>query len=252
MLFALHHLKIKKTKNIFIRLNSVQTNVKDSKKNSRRNLSMSINISQDCKNFGNSFLQPDYNIQKNYELFNDIIKVNINQVLSGQRRISDLSNLKSKNIKHSNSPNFDYYNKISTNSINRNSSSLNNSLCELKCLEKELKRYNNSFNKKKKNIIPNEKIYKSVIEEKNEKNKNKGINSYFNFKKLLKVNKENRKNNYRINSNKKKKKNINLSTTNIIINNSNGFLDKLRRQNCVEYLYPKNEIERFSNGFLIV
>ena len=50
----------------------------------------------------------------------------------------------------------------------------------------------------------------------------------------------------------KRKKKLNLSTTNIIINNSNGFLDKLRRQNCVEYLYPKNEIERFSNGFLIV
>ena len=81
MLFALHHLKIKKTKNIFIRLNSVQTNVKDSKKNSRRNLSMSINISQDCKNFGNSFLQPDYNIQKNYKIFNDIIKVNINNLI---------------------------------------------------------------------------------------------------------------------------------------------------------------------------
>ena len=251
MLFALNHLKIKKTKNIFIRLNSVQTNVKDSKKNSRRNLSMSINLSQDSKNFGNSFLKPNSHISKNYELFNDITKVNINQVLSGQRRLSDLSNLKYKKIKNSYSPNFDYYNKVITYSFNRNSCSLNNSLCELKYMKKELNRYNNSLNRKKRNIIPNEKRYKSVVEEKNEKDRNKGLKYYFNFKKSLILNKENRKNNYRINTNKKKKI-INLSATNIIINNSNGFLEKLRRPNCVEFLYPKNEIERFSNGFLIV
>ena len=143
--------------------------------------------------------------RKDYEIFNDITKVNLNQVLSGKRKISDLSNLKSKKIQSSYSPNFDYY-KVITYSFNRNSSSLNNSLCELKCLEKELKRYNNSFNKKKKNIIPNEKIYKSVIEEKNEKNKNKAIDSYFNFKKTLILNKENKKNDFRFNSNKKKKK----------------------------------------------
>lgn len=249
MLYVINRLKNKKSKNDLIRVNSIQSKVKNPKKKLRRNLSMSINLSQDCKNFGNSFLQPDYNIRKDYEIFNDITKVNLNQVLSGKRKMSDLSNLKSKKIQSSYSPNFDYY-KVITYSFNKNSTSLNNSLCELKCMKKGLRYNNNSIIMKKKNIIPNEKKYKSVIEEKNEKNKNKAIDSYLNFKKTLILNKENKKNDFRFNSNKNKKK-LNLSTINIIINNSNGFLDKLRRENCVEHLYPKNEIEKFSNGFLI-
>ena len=174
MLYVINRLKNKKNKNDLIRVNSIQSKVKNPKKKIRRNLSMSINLSQDCKNFGNSFLQPDYNIRKDYEIFNDITKVNLNQVLSGKRKISDLSNLKSKKIQSSYSPNFDYY-KVITYSFNKNSTSLNNSLCELKCMKKGLRYNNNSIIMKKKILFQMKRNIKVLLKRKMKKIKIKQL-----------------------------------------------------------------------------
>ena len=245
----------KKNKNNFIRLNSIQSTVNNSKKRLKRNLSMSINLSQDSKNFGNSFLKPNSHISKNYELFNDITKVNINQVLSGQRRLSDLSNLKYKKIKNSYSPNFDYYNKVITYSFNRNSCSLNNSLCELKYMKKELNRYNNSLKKKKKknnneiltykilknklnknniNITSNE-ISKNLVLKKGINKKSENYNLFNNYLNDFKINNNNTSYSNRPVTRSSQKININI---NLNINVKNRVSKSTKNNNNNINIYP--------------
>ena len=247
MSIIINNLKNRKNKKNFFDLNNNSNDTVNSKR--KINLSMSTNILKDCKNLGNSFLQPNYSIKKNNLIYNDIMKININEILYGKRKIRDLSNSKKKKINKSNS-------QIINSSFPRSSSSLNNSLCELNVLKKELNRYSNLLIKKK-NTFYKEKFYKSVIDENKEKNKlnfekiNKAKSLFLEFKKGNLSNKGNKKSIFNNISNLGKKQKLNLSKIKMIIQKNKGFLDKLKRSNCIENYYPKNEIEEYSNGFMI-
>ena len=254
MSIIINNLKNRKNKKNFFDLNNNSNDTVNSKR--KINLSMSTNILKDCKNLGNSFLQPNYSIKKNNLIYNDIMKININEILYGKRKIRDLSNSKKKKINKSNSQIINYNYRIINSSFPRSSSSLNNSLCELNVLKKELNRYSNLLIKKKKTFYK-EKFYKSVIDENKEKNKlnfekiNKAKSLFLEFKKGNLSNKGNKKSIFNNISNLGKKQKLNLSKIKMIIQKNKGFLDKLKRSNCIENYYPKNEIEEYSNGFMI-
>lgn len=125
----------------------------------------------------------------------------------------------------------------------------------MKCLKKELNRNSKYKTKNKLKIFKVESEYRSVIDE-NKKNiikrNDKKFNPYLNSKNINSLTNDNSKrdNNFRKSLNKEKRK-LNLTTTTLKIDNSKGILEKLKRQNYIKYRFPKNEIEKYSNGFLI-
>ena len=252
----INHLRNRKYKNQLNKFNSLQSNNSiDSKR--KKNISISLNNSLGPKQFGKSFLQPNFLFSNENKILDEITKVDVNEVLIGQRRPSDLSNSKKKKRVYSSIRNYNDFTKIIKPSyyIRSTSNSLNNSLSELKCLKKELNRNSKYKTKNKLKIFKVESEYRSVIDE-NKKNiikrNDKKFNPYLNSKNFNSLTNDNNKrdNNFRKSLNKEKRK-LNLTSTNLKIDNSKGILEKLKRQNNIKYRFPKNEIEKYSNGFLI-
>lgn len=252
----INHLRNRKYKNQLNKFNSLQSNNSiDSKR--KKNISISLNNSLGPKQFGKSFLQPNFLFSNENKILDEITKVDVNEVLIGQRRPSDLSNSKKKKRVYSSIRNYNDFTKIIKPSyyIRSTSNSLNNSLSELKYLKKELNRNSKYKTKNKLKIFKVESEYRSVIDE-NKKNiikrNDKKFNPYLNSKNINSLTNDNSKrdNNFRKSLNKEKRK-LNLTTTTLKIDNSKGILEKLKRQNYIKYRFPKNEIEKYSNGFLI-
>ena len=252
----INHLRNRKYKNQLNKFNSLQSNNSiDSKR--KKNISISLNNSLGPKQFGKSFLQPNFLFSNENKILDEITKVDVNEVLIGQRRPSDLSNSKKKKRVYSSIRNYNDFTKIIKPSyyIRSTSNSLNNSLSELKYLKKELNRNSKYKTKNKLKIFKVESEYRSVIDE-NKKNiikrNDKKFNPYLNSKNFNSLTNDNNKrdNNFRKSLNKEKRK-LNLTSTNLKIDNSKGILEKLKRPNNIKYRFPKNEIEKYSNGFLI-
>ena len=256
MSIIINHIRNRKYKNKLNKFKSLQSNNSiDSKR--KKNISISLNNSLGPKQFGKSFLQPNFLFSNENKILDEITKVDVNEVLIGQRRPSDLSNSKKKKRVYSSIGNYNDFTKIIKPSyyIRSTSNSLNNSLSELKYLKKELNKNSKFKTKNKLKIFKVESEYRSVIDE-NKKNiikrNDKKFNPYLNSENFISLTNNNSKrdNNFRKSLNNEKRK-LNLTTTNLKINTSKGILEKLKRPNNIKYRFPKNEIEKYSNGFLI-
>ena len=129
----------------------------------QKDLSSSINTSLDCKNFGKSFLKPDYAIEKSYSFWNHDINKDVKKLLLNshniknkifQRNSCKKKSMSSSNIYDSNSNCIFPYHS-SQNSFRNNKKYKNNSQYKLDILKKKMNEKNFSIDKKKKKYLNN-------------------------------------------------------------------------------------------------
>ena len=129
----------------------------------QKDLSSSINTSLDCKNFGKSFLKPDYAIEKSYSFWNHDINKDVKKLLLNshniknkifQRNSCKKKSMSSSNIYDSNSNCIFPYHSCQ-NSFRNNKKYKNNSQYKLDILKKKMNEKNFSIDKKKKKYLNN-------------------------------------------------------------------------------------------------
>ena len=129
----------------------------------QKDLSSSINTSLDCKNFGKSFLKPDYAIEKSYSFWNHDINKDVKKLLLNshniknkifQRNSCKKKSMSSSNIYDSNSNCIFPYHSCQ-NSFRNNKKYKNNSQYKLDILKKKMNEKNFSIYKKKKKYLNN-------------------------------------------------------------------------------------------------
>ena len=129
----------------------------------QKDLSSSINTSLDCKNFGKSFLKPDYAIEKSYSFWNHDINKDVKKLLLNshniknkifQRNSCKKKSMSSSNIYDSNSNCIFPYHSCQ-NSFRNNKKNKNNYQYKLNILKKKMNEKNFSIDKKKKKYLNN-------------------------------------------------------------------------------------------------
>ena len=129
----------------------------------QKDLSSSINTSLDCKNFGKSFLKPDYAIEKSYSFWNHDINKDVKKLLLNSHNIKNKIFQRNSCKKKSMSSSKIYdsnYNCIfpyhsCQNSFRNNKKYKNNSQYKLDILKKKMNEKNFSIDKKKKKYLNN-------------------------------------------------------------------------------------------------
>ena len=221
--------------------------------NMKNSLSARINLSEGCKNFGNSFLRPDYFAEKNNYECCEMINKDVKSILSGS-----LENVKNKiitrnrKLNYSNfvtnlKNNFDSYysNKSQDNNIknqNYNFSVYNKSLIQLESMKENVSRENS------KDIISrnnNQMLLKKIRNHSCIIN-SKDINLYSNNNINIILKNKNKKNNNNL-FKKKKKKNNNVLRNKFNFNSN--YLNVFQKNN--EKKFSKKEMKKFTNGLLI-
>lgn len=88
----------KKTQIKKLREKSYKRNPRSLKLNNlKKNLSSSINLNNDCQNFGKSFLKPDYSFKNNYSLRKDFLIKDVKNLILNNKDTKKISKMNKRN-----------------------------------------------------------------------------------------------------------------------------------------------------------
>ena len=88
----------KKTQIKKLREKSYKRNPRSLKLNNlKKNLSSSINLNNDCQNFGKSFLKPDYSFKNNYSLRKDFLIKDVKNLIFNNKDTKNISKMNKRN-----------------------------------------------------------------------------------------------------------------------------------------------------------